>query len=431
MASKDVDISYLTSRYLVMSFPAEGLESAFRNHIEDVRLLLDSKGAPYMVVNVSGRSYESNRFGASVKVLDGGAVWKDSKKVPTLRNLITLCDVMFKWASSNQLNTIVVHCMDGRVNSALLTISFWTLISLIQGNQVERAVKFFASKRLASTVNGEVQEPAKLELAPSHYRYLGYVSLLKNDERYHRFFSTQQTVLIRSVSINGIPLFTKLRDGCRPFVEIYSNMTKQLFSTMGDYDKLEHYTAGSASGPDAVKWRDINAQAHLADDIYLGLFHARAMIGSKMLSSQTKVTPIKMFSVQFNLFFELLKSASSSSGNSDPHRLVFPLREIDDFDAIQRFPNGFQLEIVYQVQDGHSQQSQSSDIAQNEILLLDRPECIFSTAGELEEFCQINRFDKPSKLSTNASAKPTTPKPSRPPPPRSPKVEPVPPVKLM
>lgn len=46
-----------------MSFPAEGVESAIKNNIEDVRLCLDSKHpGHYAVYNLSPRTYRPSRF---------------------------------------------------------------------------------------------------------------------------------------------------------------------------------------------------------------------------------------------------------------------------------------------------------------------------------------------------------------------------------
>lgn len=46
-----------------MSFPAEGVESAIKNSIEDVRLFLDSRHpGHYAVYNLSKRSYRPSRF---------------------------------------------------------------------------------------------------------------------------------------------------------------------------------------------------------------------------------------------------------------------------------------------------------------------------------------------------------------------------------
>ena len=46
-----------------MSFPAEGMESAFKNHIDDVRMFLDSRHmGGYAVYNLSQRTYRVAKF---------------------------------------------------------------------------------------------------------------------------------------------------------------------------------------------------------------------------------------------------------------------------------------------------------------------------------------------------------------------------------
>lgn len=66
MTRSGVDITYLTSRIAVMSYPGEGLEmTTSSNCAEDVRALLESKhhGTRYSVYNVSRRSYSTSRIG--------------------------------------------------------------------------------------------------------------------------------------------------------------------------------------------------------------------------------------------------------------------------------------------------------------------------------------------------------------------------------
>ena len=49
--------------FSVMSFPADGIESTYRNSIDDVRLYLDSKFPDhYVVVNISQRLYKVNKL---------------------------------------------------------------------------------------------------------------------------------------------------------------------------------------------------------------------------------------------------------------------------------------------------------------------------------------------------------------------------------
>ena len=84
MTRAELDLSYVTSRLIVTSFPAEGLEAAYRHHIDDVRTALESRhGANYSVHNVSGRSYAPTKFN-SARVTDCG--WPQ-RHAPSLRTL--------------------------------------------------------------------------------------------------------------------------------------------------------------------------------------------------------------------------------------------------------------------------------------------------------------------------------------------------------
>jgi len=84
MNRSELDLTYVTSRLIVTSFPAEGIESAYRHHIDDVRAALDARhGTHYAVFNVSGRSYAASKFN-SVRVTDCG--WPHHH-APPLRTL--------------------------------------------------------------------------------------------------------------------------------------------------------------------------------------------------------------------------------------------------------------------------------------------------------------------------------------------------------
>lgn len=83
MTRSELDLSYLTSRLIVTSFPAEGIESAYRHHIDDVRSALDTRhGSHYAIYNVSGRSYAANKF--NVRITDCG--WPQ-RQAPPLKTL--------------------------------------------------------------------------------------------------------------------------------------------------------------------------------------------------------------------------------------------------------------------------------------------------------------------------------------------------------
>lgn len=52
-----------------MSFPADGIESAYKNNIDDVRDFLEAKYPEnYLVVNVSPRTYRTDKLADRVSV---------------------------------------------------------------------------------------------------------------------------------------------------------------------------------------------------------------------------------------------------------------------------------------------------------------------------------------------------------------------------
>ncbi len=56
-------LRHLYPLFLVMSFPAEGVEATIKNHIDDVKAFLDSRHAGcYAVYNCSQRSYRAAKF---------------------------------------------------------------------------------------------------------------------------------------------------------------------------------------------------------------------------------------------------------------------------------------------------------------------------------------------------------------------------------
>ncbi|XP_060087945.1 putative tyrosine-protein phosphatase auxilin isoform X4 [Heteronotia binoei] len=174
----ELDISYITSRIIVMSFPAEGVELGFRNHIEDVRTFLDSRHPDhYTVFNLSPKSYRSARF----------------------------------------------HNRDGRVASAILVSAMFCFCHLFS-NPVP-AIQLLNSKRPG------------IILWPSHRRYIGYVCDLIADKPFQPHC---KPLIIKSVILSPVPCFNKQRNGCRPFCDILIGETR-IFTTSQEYERMKEY----------------------------------------------------------------------------------------------------------------------------------------------------------------------------------------------
>jgi phosphatidylinositol-3,4,5-trisphosphate 3-phosphatase and dual-specificity protein phosphatase PTEN len=52
----NLDLTYITNRIIAMAFPASGLESFYRNSIDDVKKLIESRHSyNYLIINLSDR----------------------------------------------------------------------------------------------------------------------------------------------------------------------------------------------------------------------------------------------------------------------------------------------------------------------------------------------------------------------------------------
>ena len=138
----DLDITYITSRVLAMSFPASGMESLYRNHISNVASFLERKhGTAYRIYNFSDRAYDFEKFGHDrVRSFE----WKDHH-APAIHILFEACDDMFRFLSENPQNVIVCHCNAGKGRTGT-AISCFLLYSGLAQSSME-ALRYYRWKR--------------------------------------------------------------------------------------------------------------------------------------------------------------------------------------------------------------------------------------------------------------------------------------------
>lgn len=354
MGKADLDFNYITSRIAVMSYPAEGLESAYRNHVEDVRTLLDARHrGHYAIYNVSGRAYSSAKF--DCKVTERG--WL-ARKAPPLHTLFNLCRSMLAYLNQDARNVCVVHCLDGKCSSAVLVSAFLVFCHLF--DSPEEALQMFAVRRCPVT------------LCPSQIRYIQYMSQMVSQN--HQVLPHRFPLQIVALTLKPVPLFTKLRDGCRPFVEVYVG-EERIHSTCQEYERIAHHNY-------AEKQLTIPLNVAAAGDVTVAVYHARSSFG--------KVSPIKICQVQ-------LYSGFVAPGTS---QLLFCRHELDGIEELDRYPEGFQLTLEVQVGGSPSPRLTNGLWADLEHLETSAA-ILFSTDEELEA-C-IGHFSR------NAPARPPPP----------------------
>uniref|UniRef100_A0A8B9YDL0 Cyclin-G-associated kinase n=1 Tax=Bos mutus grunniens TaxID=30521 RepID=A0A8B9YDL0_BOSMU len=307
-AKGDLDISYITSRIAVMSFPAEGVESAIKNNIEDVRLFLDSKHpGRYAVYNLSPRTYRPSKF--HNRVSDCGWV---ARRAPNLRSLYSLCRNMHAWLRRDPGNVCVVHCMDGRAASAVAVCSFLCFCRLF--STAEAAVYMFSMKRCPPGI------------WPSHKRYIEYMCDMVAEEP---VTPHSKPILVKAVVMTPVPLFSKQRSGCRPFCEVYVG-DERVTTTSQEYDKMRDFKIEDGK---AVIPLGITVQG----DVLIIIYHARSTLGGRL---QAKMASMKMFQIQFHTGFVPRNAAT----------VKFAKYDLDACDIQEKYPDLFQVSLEVEVE---------------------------------------------------------------------------------
>ncbi|XP_032488329.1 cyclin-G-associated kinase isoform X4 [Phocoena sinus] len=307
-AKGDLDLSYVTSRIAVMSFPAEGVESAIKNNIEDVRLFLDTKHpGRYAVYNLSLRTYRASKFHNRVSECGWAA-----RRAPSLRSLYSLCRNMHAWLRQDPGNVCVVHCVDGRAASAVAVCSFLCFCRLF--STAEAAVYMFSMKRCPPGI------------WPSHKRYIEYVCDMVAEEP---ITPHSKPILVKAVVMTPVPLFSKQRNGCRPFCEVYVG-DERVTTTSQEYDKMRDFKIEDGK---AVIPLGITVQG----DVLIIIYHARSTLGGRL---QAKMASMKMFQIQFHTGFVPRNAAT----------VKFAKYDLDACDIQEKYPDLFQVNLEVEVE---------------------------------------------------------------------------------
>uniref|UniRef100_A0A665WYZ9 Cyclin-G-associated kinase n=1 Tax=Echeneis naucrates TaxID=173247 RepID=A0A665WYZ9_ECHNA len=349
-AKGDLDISYITSRIAVMSFPAEGVESAIKNNIEDVRLFLDSRHAGhYAVYNLSKRSYRPSRFHNRVSECN----WQ-VRRAPNLRSLYSVCKNMHIWLKQDQRNICIVHCLDGRAASAVAVCSFLCFCRLF--TTAEAAVYMFSMKRCPPGISA------------SHKRYIEYMCDMMAEEP---IIPHSKPITIRSIVMTPVPLFNKQRNGCRPFCEVYVG-DERVLTTSQEYDRMKDYKIEDGRA-------EIPLNVTVQGDVLVVIYHARSTLGGRL---QAKMASMKMFQIQFHTGF-VPRNATT---------VKFAKYDLDACDIQEKYPDLFQvnLDIEVEPRDKPSTKTPPWEGFQTKGL---NPKILFSSRDEQQEI--LSKFGKP------------------------------------
>jgi cyclin G-associated kinase len=267
---------------------------------------------------------------------------------------------------------------DGKINSAFVIAAFLLYIGMFKDQKT--ANNFFSVQR------------APISFHASQRRYLEYITKFNSKNKVDLFDSAAKIVQLRSIVMNGIPLFTKNRDGCRPIIEIFSGTSETcVFSTSHEYDDLRSYNRAADS---QVKWSDLNVSLDSNADICIVISHARSGLGARVLQN-AKIQTLRICSLQFNLALE-------KQVENGLQTLRFETIALDGIDTIDRYPREFQIAVNLQYSTLDSKAGRST--AQLTASICD-PLLLFENQIEFEECKDTFNCQRPAYLINGALPK--------------------------
>ncbi|XP_039667333.1 putative tyrosine-protein phosphatase auxilin isoform X4 [Perca fluviatilis] len=304
----ELDIAYITSRIIVMTYPAESVQIGYQNHVEDIRSFLDSRHADhYTVFNLSQRNYRGAKFSNRVSECN----WP-SRQAPSLHNLFAVCKNMHNWLKQNPKNVCVITCSDGRALSGVLVCAMFCFCHLF--NNPVPAMQLLSAKRPGSG------------LWPSHHRYIGYVCSMVSEKP---SLPHSKPLMIKGLTITPVPCFNKQRSGCRPFCDVLIGETK-IFTTSQEYERMREHRVqeGKIAFPLGVS---------VQGDVIVSVYHMRSTIGGRL---QAKVSNTQIFQIQFHTGF-------IAPGTT---MLKFNKPELDACDSPEKYPQLFHVILDVEVE---------------------------------------------------------------------------------
>eukprot|EP01137_Pigoraptor_chileana_P011340 Opistho-2@62032 len=308
----EIDMSYITSRVVAMSYPAEGMEAMYRNNIDHVRSYLEQKHpAHYAVFNLTDRAYNHQKL--NNKVVDVGIAAHTS---PHLVQLFKVCESIDRFLSQDRKNVAIIHCVGGKGLTGIIAAAYFVYTRLF--NNVDDGLKLFDSRRL-KTGRGLHQ--------PSQMRYLNYFgAVVSTGTQVHR-----PVLALRRIQLNCVPAVDLTKSGCRPYIEVYQERSLVL-STYQDGDALRSYYVKDGGGIGI----NLNNVTVSGDVTVVGYHSSSSVLG--------KGKPTRLFRFQFHTGFE--------EGNSGPGKFRLSRNDLDEAAQDKLLPDQFMIQLEWEATGG-------------------------------------------------------------------------------
>ncbi|XP_055642873.1 serine-rich adhesin for platelets isoform X1 [Toxorhynchites rutilus septentrionalis] len=290
----DLDLTYINDRIIAMGYPAEHMESIYRNKIEDVQKMLEKNHAGcYKIYNLcSERSYNHKRF-PYYSVYP----FKDHNP-PDIELITSFCRDVDEHLRADSKNVVAVHCKAGKGRTGTMICCY--LLYSRQFNTAGEALNYYAQRRTSDSKGVTI---------PSQRRYVEYyATLLRSNETYR-----PMTLYICEIRL--IPALS-IKEGT-------INVTGNDPQSLPEFKRTDDHTAAK-----------LDYCMPLAGDVKI------EFVKSSVLRKE------KRCHFWFNTYFVEKSARKDADGNL---LLVLSKSEIDDAHKDKHhkeYPNNFTVEVV-------------------------------------------------------------------------------------
>jgi phosphatidylinositol-3,4,5-trisphosphate 3-phosphatase/dual-specificity protein phosphatase PTEN len=140
----NLDLSYIGDdhRLIAMGFPAENVESLYRNSLDEVKRFLEQKHpGHYFIYNLcSERYYDAKKFHNRVATYPF-----DDHHPPDFASIQPFCADVDQWLSKHKDNVAVVHCKAGKGRTGVMVCCY--LLHSSRFSTAEEVLEYYGHQR--------------------------------------------------------------------------------------------------------------------------------------------------------------------------------------------------------------------------------------------------------------------------------------------